>query len=120
MQATPTITINNETGGSGSWVGDLIPVLKPLIRLLTVFLLITVVFYAFIAISIIPTITQFITQFSDLLETGGITAVLSWLFGLNKADEPSSNPVYRTTYNAGTFIRNPVVWLVQQLLYRNR
>lgn len=120
MQATPTITINNETGGSGSWVGDLIPVLKPLIRLLTVFLLITVVFYAFIAISIIPTITSFITQFSDLLETGGITAVLSWLFGLNKADEPPSNPANRLVYNAGTFIRNPFVFLVQQLLYRNR
>jgi hypothetical protein len=86
----PTIVINNESGGgAGSWVGDAIPILKPLARALTILLLVVAVIAAVAALNILPAIAAVLSDLRNVLQAGGITGLLSWLFGLNPADEPA-------------------------------
>lgn len=109
----PTIIINNETGGgSGSWVGDALPILKPLARALTILLLVAAVIFAVLALNILPAVAELISNLRNVLNAGGITGLLSWLFGLNPADAPA-DPRNLTTQEkvrltAGNIWRNSI------------
>lgn len=89
MEEAPTVIINNSSGGSGSWVGDVLPMAKPLIRALTVLVGVIALVAAIVALNVLPILAQIFEQLRNVLEAGGIAGLLTWLFGLNPANEPA-------------------------------